>query len=74
MKIRKIDDVTKFFDAIDRMEGEAWLVNKEGRINMKSKLSQFIIIAKCMNNDLSDVEIEFSEDEDRAILEEFLDE
>ncbi|MDO5695707.1 MAG: polya polymerase [Eubacteriales bacterium] len=72
MKINKINNVNKFFKLIDNLTGEAFLINKEGKLNLKSKLSQFIIVAKCLNDDLGEVEILFDNPEDEEHMKEFL--
>lgn len=51
MKIQNISDVNKFFEIIDQCKGTVELVSKEGdRINLKSKLSQFISMASMFSN------------------------
>ena len=50
MKITHIKDVEKFFQVIDECEGKVELVTNEGdRLNLKSKLSQFISLTNIFN-------------------------
>lgn len=46
MKIQNIDNVENFFKVIDQCKGVVELVSPEGdRINLKSKLSQYLSMA-----------------------------
>ncbi len=50
MKITNIKNVDKFFQVIDSCEGKVELVSAEGdRLNLKSKLSQFITLNNIFN-------------------------
>lgn len=47
MKVQRITDVEQFFCAVDSCEGKVELVTGEGdRLNLKSKLSQYVSMAK----------------------------
>lgn len=47
MKINKIKNVEDFFNMVDKCDGVVELVSKDGdRINLKSKLSQYVSLAK----------------------------
>lgn len=51
MKIQNITDVDKFFQVIDACRGTVELVSPEGdRINLKSKLSQYLSMATLFSN------------------------
>ena len=51
MKIQNISDVEKFFQVIDQCKGTIELVSAEGdRINLKSKLSQYLSMASIFSN------------------------
>ena len=51
MKIQNINDVEAFFKVIDQCKGPVELVSPEGdRINLKSKLSQYLSIASMFSN------------------------
>ena len=46
MKVTKINDIEKFFGVVDSCKGKVELVTGEGdRLNLKSKLSQYISLA-----------------------------
>ncbi len=51
MKIQNITDVEGFFKVIDSCKGVVELVSPEGdRINLKSKLSQYLSMATLFSN------------------------
>lgn len=51
MKIQNINDVDAFFKVIDECKGPVELVSPEGdRINLKSKLSQYLSMASIFSN------------------------
>ena len=51
MKLENISDVKAFFEAVDQCKGKIELVSPEGdRINLKSKLSQYLSIANMCSN------------------------
>lgn len=51
MKIQNIDNVEKFFEVVDSCKGKVELVSPEGdRINLKSKLSQYLSMATMFSN------------------------
>ena len=51
MKIQHIEDVDKFFKVVDQCKGTVELVSSEGdRINLKSKLSQYLSLANIFSN------------------------
>lgn len=51
MKVQNIHDVEKFFEVVDSCEGKVELVTGEGdRLNLKSKLSQYVSLAKIFSN------------------------
>ena len=51
MKIQNITDVDKFFKVIDQCSGKVELVSPEGdRINLKSKLTQYLSMATIFSN------------------------
>ena len=50
MKITNIQNVDRFFEVIDSCKGKVELVTSEGdRLNLKSKLSQFISLTNIFN-------------------------
>lgn len=51
MKIQNIDNVEGFFKIVDQCKGPVELVSPEGdRINLKSKLSQYVSMASIFSN------------------------
>ena len=47
MKVRNIQNIDAFFHVIDQCRGDVLLVTGEGdRLNLKSKLSQYVSLAK----------------------------
>lgn len=47
MKLTKLTDIDKFFQVVDSCKGKVELISGEGdRLNLKSKLNQFVSIAK----------------------------
>lgn len=66
MKIQNISDVDKFFQVIDQCKGTIELVSREGdRINLKSKLSQYLSMATIFSNGyINELELVAYEPED----------
>ena len=51
MKVQNITDVEKFFKVVDECKGTVELVSPEGdRINLKSKLAQYVSMASIFSN------------------------
>lgn len=51
MKVERITDIDKFFKTIDQCKGKIELITGEGdRLNLKSKLSQYVSLAKVFSN------------------------
>ncbi len=51
MKIQNITDVEKFFEVVGECKGTVELLSPEGdRINLKSKLSQYLSMATIFSN------------------------
>lgn len=74
MKVQNINDVEKFFEVIDSCEGKVELVTGEGdRLNLKSKLSQYVSLAKIFSNgEIPELEIVAHEAEDVSRLLNFM--
>ena len=67
MKVQNITDIEGFFKAIDSCKGKVELVTGEGdRLNLKSKLSQYVSLATIFSNGEIPVAHE-KEDIDRLI-------
>ena len=51
MKVSNIKDIEKFFEVVDSCQGKVELVTGEGdRLNLKSKLSQYLSMATMFSN------------------------
>lgn len=74
MKIKKGIDINAFLEAIKKCEGSVYYKTIEGdQLNLKSLLSQYILISVIDNPDLADHGIiDCSLEQDYASLEEFL--
>ncbi len=59
MKVQNIKDVEKFFEVVDSCVGKVELVTGEGdRLNLKSKLCQYVSLANIFSNGASIPELE----------------
>lgn len=74
MKVQNIADIDKFFEVVDRCSGKVELVTGEGdRLNLKSKLSQYVSIANIFSNsEIPELEIVAYEPDDIERLTEFM--
>ena len=74
MKVQNITDIDKFFEVVDRWSGKVELVTGEGdRLNLKSKLSQYVSIANIFSNsEIPELEIVAYEPDDIERLTEFM--
>lgn len=67
MKVSKIKDINKLFEVVDNCKGKVELLTGEGdRLNLKSKLCQYVSLATIFSNeaDIPDLEIIAYERED----------
>ncbi len=75
MKIENVKDVEGFFKVVDECKGRVELVTAEGdRLNLKSKLSQFVSLANIFTNgaEIPELELVASEPEDIERLMSFM--
>lgn len=74
MKVSNIKDIDKFFQVIDSCKGRVELVTGEGdRLNMKSKLSQYVSLANIFSNgEIPELELVAHEKEDVDRLMSFM--
>ncbi len=75
MKIENIKDVEGFFKVIDSCKGRVELVTAEGdRLNLKSKLSQYVSLANIFSPgvEIPELELVASEPEDVDKLLKFM--
>ena len=66
MKVQNIKNIDKFFQVVDQCKGRVALVTGEGdRLNLKSKLSQYVSMANIFSNgEIPELEIVAYERED----------
>ena len=68
MKVQNITDVEGFFKVVDSCKGRVELVTGEGdRLNLKSKLSQYVSMANIFANGELEVIAYEKEDTDKLI-------
>ena len=74
MKIKNIQNPTKFFEVLDKCKGTVELVTSEGdRLNMTSKLCQYIAVSQMFTEaSIDEVDIIVSEPEDMTLLLNYL--
>ena len=74
MKVQNITNIDKFFSVIDDCSGKVELVTGEGdRLNLKSKLSQYVSLANIFSNgEIPELEIIAYEKEDIDKLVKFM--
>ena len=74
MKVQNIADVEGFFKVVDSCKGRVELVTGEGdRLNLKSKLSQYVSMANIFSNGESpELEVIAYEKEDTDKLIQFM--
>ncbi|MDD3840168.1 MAG: polya polymerase [Clostridia bacterium] len=74
MKITNIADPEGFFKKVQQCKGRVELVTSEGdRINLKSKLSQYIMLTKLFSEaKIGEMEILVSEPEDLHLILDYL--
>ncbi len=59
MKIKNIKDVEGFFKVVDGCQGRVELITGEGdRLNLKSKLCQYVSLTGILNSDVEIPELE----------------
>lgn len=70
MKLYNINNTDAFFKVIDECKGKIELVSSEGDcINLKSKLSQYISIAKLFSDGyIKELELKVYDEEDKIRL------
>ena len=74
MKVQNITDIEGFFKALDERKGKVELVTGEGdRLNLKSKLSQYVSMANIFSNgEIPELEVIAYEKEDTDKLIKFM--
>ena len=74
MKVQNIKNIDKFFQVVDKCKGKVELVTGQGdRLNLKSKLSQYVSIANIFSNgEIPELEIIAYEPQDITRLVNFM--
>lgn len=75
MKLFQIKNIDKFFEIIDSCNQKVELVSKYGdRINLKSKLAQYLALAKIFSNNeiINELELVTHDPEDAQRLVRFM--
>ena len=74
MKVQNISDIEGFFKVVDSCKGKVELVTGEGgRLNLKSKLSQYVSMANIFSNgEIPELEVIAYEPEDTDKLINFM--
>lgn len=74
MKVKNISDVNKFFEVLGKCKGKVEMITSEGdRLNMKSKLCQYIMLTKAFSEaKIDEMEIIAYEPEDVNLLLDYL--
>ena len=59
MKVKEIHDINKFFEVIKKCKGKVELVGPNIRLNLKSKMAEFVSLAGIFsaNVDIDELEI-----------------
>lgn len=75
MKIKKIEEVWAFLEAINKCKGKVELSSIDGDVfNLKSKLTQYVAIAALLNDESEKLELFCENKEDERILYKFFSE
>ena len=65
MKLANVREVSNFLKTIDECDGDVWLESIDGdKINLKSKLSQYVAISALINCEADNLELFCSRKED----------
>lgn len=65
MKLRNIEEVSAFLADVDACNGDVWLESVDGaKLNLKSKMSQYIAIGALLRDKDEDLELFCSNKED----------
>ena len=73
MRLKNIKEINGFMSALDKCTGPVWLESADGcRINLQSKLSQYVALGEMLSERGEDLELFCSFAEDRALFFEFM--
>ena len=72
MKIKNIEEVEGFLDAVNKCEGEVWLESPDGdKFNLKSKFSRYIALGVLLSENGDNLELFCSLPEDTYYFYEY---
>ena len=75
MKLKNIKEVNNFLNAVNQCEGDVWLESVDGdKINLKSKLSQYVAISALISCESDSLELFCSLPEDEMKFFKFFNE
>lgn len=74
MKLYNITDIDAFFNLVDSCDGGVYLVSTEGdKLNLKSKLCQYLAMAKIFSSDyIKELSLEIKDEKDTEKLLRFM--
>lgn len=72
MKIKNIEEVEGFLDAVNKCKGEVWLESPDGdKFNLKSKFSRYIALGALLSENGDNLELFCSLPEDEHYFYEY---
>ena len=72
MRIKNTEQLDEFLSRIKKCTGDVWLESDDGdRINLKSKLSQYVAIGALLSMEGDNLGLYCSKEEDEAMFIEF---
>lgn len=75
MKLKNIKEVNSFLNAVNQCNGDVWLESVDGdKINLKSKLSQYVAISALISCESDSLELFCSLPEDETNFFKFFNE
>ena len=75
MKLKNIKEVDNFLNTVNQCKGSVWLESVDGdKINLKSKLSQYIAVSALISCESDRLELFCSLHEDEAMFFKFFNE
>lgn len=70
MKLKNVNNLEAFFEAVNKCSGDVYLTTNEGdRLNLKSQLTKYLALATiCENSLIAEMNLEVSNSSDLALL------
>lgn len=74
MKLYNITDIDAFFNLVDSCDGGVYLISTEGdKLNLKSKLCQYLAMAKMFSSDyIKELSLDIRDEKDTEKLLSFM--